>query len=31
VVHTPQRGRTITAHYLQAALKVLGGQNFRYV
>jgi hypothetical protein len=31
VVHTPQRGSAITAHYLLAALKVLGGQNFRYV
>lgn len=31
VVHTPQRGRAITAAYLGAALKVLGNDTFRYV
>ncbi|MFO1217241.1 MAG: nuclear transport factor 2 family protein [Burkholderiaceae bacterium] len=31
VVHTPQRGRAITAAYLAAALKVLGNDKFRYV
>ncbi len=31
VVHTPQRGRAITAKYLAAALRVLGNENFRYV
>jgi len=31
VVHTPQRGRAITAAYLGAALKVLGKDSFRYV
>lgn len=31
VVHTPQRGRAITAAYLGAALKVLGNDSFRYV
>lgn len=31
VVHTPQRGREITAKYLVAAGKVLGGSGFRYV
>ena len=31
VVHTPQRGREITAAYLLAAEKVLGSEHFRYV
>lgn len=31
VVHTPQRGREITAAYLHAAEKVLGSEHFRYV
>ena len=31
VVHTPQRGKAITSHYLRAALLVLNGAGFRYV
>lgn len=31
VVHTPQRGKAITAAYLAAALQVLGNDSFRYV
>jgi len=31
VVHTPQRGKAITAAYLAAALQVLGNDTFRYV
>lgn len=31
VVHTPQRGRTITALYLQAAFEVFFSGDFRYV
>lgn len=31
VVHSPQRGRKLTAWYLTAALHVLGGPAFRYV
>jgi hypothetical protein len=31
VVHTPQRGREITFKYLDSALKVLGGEGFRYI
>jgi hypothetical protein len=31
VVHTPQRGRTITAAYLTAAFHVLFNPTFRYV
>jgi len=31
VVHTPQRGKAITAKYLAAALRVLGNPEFRYV
>ena len=31
VVHTPQRGREITAKYLAGAEKVLGGPGFKYV
>lgn len=31
VVHTPQRGRDITAKYLSAAAVVLGGPKMRYV
>ena len=31
VVHTPQRGKEITAKYLGAAVAVLGGPQFRYV
>lgn len=31
VVHTPQRGRALTAWYLAAALQVLGNPSFRYV
>lgn len=29
-VHTPQQGKAISIKYLTAALKVLGGENFRY-
>jgi ketosteroid isomerase-like protein len=31
VVHTPQRGKAITKHYLTAALHVFGNDSFRYV
>jgi hypothetical protein len=31
VVHTPQRGRDLTFKYLSGAVKVLGGQGFRYL
>jgi hypothetical protein len=31
VVHTPQRGRDITFKYLSGAVKVLGGEGFRYL
>jgi len=31
VVHTPQRGKALTASYLKAAARVLGGESFRYV
>lgn len=31
VVHTPQRGRAITAKYLAGALQVFGNAEFRYV
>ena len=31
VVHTPQRGKEITAEYLGAAIAVLAGPQFRYV
>jgi hypothetical protein len=31
VVHTPQRGRAITAMYLAAAVMVFGNETFRYV
>ena len=31
VVHTPQRGRTLTRMYLTAAMHVLGNASFRYV
>lgn len=31
VVHTPQRGRDISAKYLSSALRVLGGPAFTYV
>lgn len=31
VVHTPQRGKDLTAGYLAAAMQVLGNGNFRYV
>ena len=31
VVHTPQRGKAITAKYLGAAIAVLGGSQFRYI
>ncbi|MBL8530436.1 MAG: nuclear transport factor 2 family protein [Hyphomonadaceae bacterium] len=31
VVHTPQQGRDITFKYLASAIKVLGGEGFRYV
>ncbi len=31
VVHTPQRGRTITKKYLDAALLVLNNGHFRYI
>ena len=31
VVHTPQRGRPITAMYLAAAVVVFGNETFRYV
>jgi hypothetical protein len=30
-VHTPQRGRALTAKYLLAAYRVLGGPDFRYL
>lgn len=31
VVHTPQRGKPITAKYLAAAMAVLDNETFRYV
>lgn len=31
VVHTPQVGKAITTHYLQAAMQVLGNDSFRYL
>ncbi len=31
VVHTPQRGKAVTALYLRSAIAVLGGAEFRYV
>lgn len=31
VVHTPQRGKKITALYLAAAIQVFGNDTFRYV
>ena len=31
VVHTPQRGRVVTAKYLTGASFVLGGEGFAYV
>lgn len=31
VVHTPQRGKSITLMYLMAAFKVLNGDSFTYV
>lgn len=31
VVHSPQRGRTLTTMYLTGALQVLGNEHFRYV
>lgn len=31
VVHTPQTGKAITTHYLQAAMQVLGNDSFRYL
>jgi hypothetical protein len=31
VLHTPQRGRALTAGYLAAAMQVLGNRTFRYV
>jgi len=31
VVHTPQRGKRLTAAYLAAAFQVLGQPSFRYV
>lgn len=31
VVHTPQRGRDLTAAYLAAAMQVLGNGTFRYM
>jgi ketosteroid isomerase-like protein len=31
VVHTPQRGRPVTAMYLAAAVAVFGNETFRYV
>ena len=31
VVHTPQRGRTITALYLKGAMNTLNNGHFRYV
>lgn len=30
-VHTPQHGRALTARYLLAAYRVLGGPDFRYL
>ncbi|WP_434388520.1 nuclear transport factor 2 family protein [Melittangium boletus] len=29
-VHTPQKGKALTAKYLTAAMQVLGGEDFRY-
>ena len=31
VVHTPQAGKSLTVAYLQAAMMVLAGPDFRYV
>jgi len=31
IVHTPQRGKLLTAGYLAAALQLLGNDSFRYV
>ncbi len=31
VVHTPQRGKKITAAYLISAGQILGNENFRYI
>src|SRR5690349_4390020 len=31
VVHTPQRGKTVTTQYLAAALRVFYNESFRYV
>jgi ketosteroid isomerase-like protein len=31
VVHSPQRGKALTAAYLGAAMRVLGNESFRYV
>jgi hypothetical protein len=31
VVHTPQRGRSITAQYLTAAMHVFSSDSFRYI
>lgn len=31
VVHTPQRGKSVTALYLSAAFSVLGNRSFRYI
>ena len=31
MVHTPQRGKALTAAYLAAAMRVLGNESFRYV
>jgi hypothetical protein len=31
VVHTPQRGKSITSQYLTAAMQVFSSESFRYV
>jgi hypothetical protein len=31
VVHTPQKGKPITAKYLASAMRLLGNSSFRYV
>jgi hypothetical protein len=31
VVHTPQKGKAITAKYLKSALRLLGNSSFRYI
>jgi hypothetical protein len=31
IVHTPQRGKTLSTMYLTAAMEVIGGEGFHYV